>query len=67
LEDEDVECVTPQQLRDAATKLRQAVSSGAPETRVILETNERGANRIDPVNEEFIRDLDDIVALAKLE
>jgi len=61
--DEDVSWVSPQQLRDAATKLREAVWAGSPETRIILETYERNANRIDPVSEEFIRDLNDIITI----
>jgi hypothetical protein len=64
MDDEDVEWVSPQQLRDAATRLKEAVRSGAPEAGIILETYERGANRLKPVAEEFIRDLDDIIALA---
>lgn len=64
VDDEDVDWVSPQQLRDAATRLRESVLAGSSETRVILETYERNANRIDPVTEEFIRDLDDIVAIA---
>ena len=64
VDDEEVDWVSPQQLREAATRLREAVVAGSPETRVILETYERNANRIDPVTEEFVRDLDDIVAIA---
>ena len=64
MDDEDVEWVSPRQLRDAATKLREAVLAGSPETRVIIENYERNANRVDPVVEEFIRDLDDIIAIA---
>jgi len=64
VDDEDVDWVSPQQLRDAATRLRESVLAGSPETLVILETYERNANRLDPVTDEFIRDLDDIVAIA---
>ncbi|CAN5759220.1 hypothetical protein BH18ACI4_BH18ACI4_16690 [soil metagenome] len=64
-EDEDVSWVTPQQLRDAAEKLREAVRVGSPETRVVLETYERRANRLEPVGEEFIQDLDDIITITK--
>jgi hypothetical protein len=64
MEDEDVSWVSPQQLRDAATRLREAARSGSPETRIILETYERNANRIDPVAKEFIRDLNDIITVA---
>ncbi len=65
MDDDEVEWVTPQQLGEAATKLQQAVLSGAPEAEIILKVYEMGANQIDPVQEEFIRDLDDIIALAK--
>lgn len=62
-EDEDIVWVSPQQLRAAATKLIQAVRAESSEAQVILKTYERNANRIDPVAEEFIRDLDDIIAM----
>jgi len=65
MDDDEVEWVTPQQLRDAATKLRDAVRSGAPESEIILKVYEKGANRVDPIADEFVRDLDDIVALAE--
>jgi hypothetical protein len=64
MEDDEVEFVTPQQLRDAAMKLRDAVLNGAPESQIVLKVYEKGANRIDPVRDEFVRDLDDVVALA---
>jgi hypothetical protein len=64
MEDDDVQWVTPQELHDAATKLRDAVLGGAPEARPLLEAYARGANGIDPVNEEFVRDLEDIIKLA---
>ncbi len=65
LDDEDVEWVTPQQLREAAMKLREAVRAGLPETVPILKTYEKGANRSDPLADEFIQDLDDIISLTK--
>lgn len=64
MEDEDVEWVSPKQLRDAARRLREAVKDKRPEASVILERYERNANRIDPIDEEFIQDLDDIEAIA---
>jgi hypothetical protein len=64
MEDDEVEWVTPQQLRDAATKIRDAVRNGAPETKPLLDAYALGANGIDPVNEEFMRDLQDIIELA---
>lgn len=64
MEDDDVEWVSPQQLRDAARKLREAITNNSPEVKVILETYERNANAIDPIDQEFIQDLDNIIALA---
>ncbi len=63
VEDTDVRWVTPGQLRDAVGRLREAIRSNQPEAKIILETYERNANGIDPVSEEFIRDLDDIEAI----
>ncbi|HEX3234570.1 MAG TPA: hypothetical protein VHR41_10270 [Gemmatimonadales bacterium] len=64
-EDEDVAWVSPQELREAAVRLRAAVHAGAPEMRVILASYERNANHIDPISEEFVRDLDDIEAITR--
>jgi hypothetical protein len=64
-EDEDVDWVSPRQLREAALRLRWAVLAGAPETAVILETYARNSNGIYPVAEEFVHDLDDIAAAAE--
>ena len=64
-DDEDVTWVTPEQLRNAALALRAAVEAETPEAAVILKSYEIGANDIDPIAEEFIRDLDDIVDLTK--
>jgi hypothetical protein len=55
--------VSPQQLREAATELIRAVRAGLPEAQVIMKTYERNANRIDPIAEELIRDLDDIIVM----
>jgi hypothetical protein len=65
LEDDDVAWVSPQELRAAAARLREAVRTDSAEARVILASYERNANRIDPVPEEFIRDLDDIEAITR--
>jgi hypothetical protein len=64
-DDDDVTWVTPDQLRTAALALRSAVEAQAPEAEVILKSYQINANRIDPVAEEFIRDLNDIVTLTK--
>ena len=46
-------------------RLRSAVEAGSPQAAVILKSYEVNANRIDSVAEEFIRDLDDIIAMTK--
>jgi hypothetical protein len=64
-EDDDVTWVSPGELRNAAVRLREAVRAGSPEIHVILASYERNANRVDPVSEEFVRDLEDIEALTR--
>lgn len=64
MEDDEVGWVTPQQLRDAARRLREAVLNRNPEADIILKVYEKGANQIYPVDEELIADLEDIEALA---
>jgi hypothetical protein len=64
-DDEDVAWTTPQELQAAAMKLRAAVQAQTPEAALILGSYEVNANRIDPVPQEFVRDLDDIIALAR--
>lgn len=61
----DVDWVSPQQLLDAALCLREAVKKEQPETAIIFESYSRNANNSDPVDQEFMQDLDDIVAIAK--
>jgi hypothetical protein len=65
LEDEDVAWVTPIALRGAAERLREAVEKGSAGAELILKTYEIGANKIDPLKEEFIRDIDDIIEMTK--
>jgi hypothetical protein len=64
MDDEEVDWVSPAQLRDAARRLREAVRTGRPETKIILESYERNANGVNPLADEFMRDLEDIEALA---
>ena len=64
MSDDDVEWVSPAQMRDAARKVREAVQSGRYEAKIILETYARNARGDDPISEQFIRDLDDVEALA---
>src|SRR6185369_7485508 len=42
MEDDEVEWVTPAQLRDAAMKLRDAIRNGTPGSEVILKVYEKG-------------------------
>ena len=56
--------MTPSELERAALRLRELVLAGHPDTKRILEIYAESANGIDPVNEEFARDLADIAALA---
>jgi hypothetical protein len=65
MKNEDVYWVRPTLLASAAAALKQAVLSQNPQTEIILETYARKANHVEPVAEEFIRDLDDIEAIAK--
>jgi len=64
-EDDDVSWVSPQQLRDAVARLREAIRTGTPEARIILDSYERNANRINSVADEFLQDLQDIEALTR--
>ena len=65
MEDEDVNWVTPRDLYLAADKLQAAIRERLPGTDVILTTYARSAPGFDPVEEEFIQDLEDIKELAK--
>lgn len=64
MDEADVSWVTPADLREAAQKLKAAIQTGQPEAKIILDTYERNANGIDFISEEFVRDLDDIEAIA---
>lgn len=65
MDESEVNWVKPGELRDAAVRLRKAVEAGHPATKIILKTYARNANNVDPVEREFIQDLNDIVALAE--
>src|SRR6476661_1858531 len=65
VEDEEVYWVTPRQLYDAAEKLERAIQSKQSGTERILAVYERNANSVDPVDEEFTQDLEDIKAIAR--
>jgi hypothetical protein len=64
-DDDDVTWVSPQQLREAVARLREAVQRDAPEAHTILASYERNANRINSIVEEFMRDLEDIETLTR--
>lgn len=65
-EDEDVNWVTPQQMREAALKLREAVVSRGPEAEVVLESyRQTGLFTDEPLAEQFIRDLDDVITITR--
>jgi hypothetical protein len=64
VDDEDVVWVTPNELREATKNLREAIQAECPETKIILSVYERNANRIEPIADELIRDLNDIEAIA---
>jgi hypothetical protein len=62
--DEQVYWVTPRQLYNAAEQLQEAILAKRPGTERVLAVYQRNANRVDPVEEEFARDLEDIKAIA---
>jgi hypothetical protein len=64
-EDDDVTWVSPQQLREAVARLREAIQNGSPEARIILASYDRNANRVDPIADELLRDLQDIDVLTR--
>lgn len=63
-DDDDVDWITPAALRNAASAVRHAIAASSPHADVILQSYAPGANRIDPVEDELNRDLEDIEALA---
>jgi hypothetical protein len=64
IDDEDVDWVTPHELREAAKNLREAIQAERPETKIILSVYERNANGVEPIANELIQDLNDIEAIA---
>ncbi len=64
MDDSDVQWVAPRELQEAARRLREAVRRGGPDVDVLLEVYERNANGVDPLAEEFARDLEDVEAHA---
>jgi hypothetical protein len=71
-EDEDVDWVTPQELREAAQRLGEAISAGLPDTKIILESYERSSRSyvhadswITSVEEDFLSDLESIEVISR--
>jgi hypothetical protein len=64
VDDEDVDWVTPNELREAAKNLREAIQADGAETKIILSVYERNANGVDRIEDELIQDLNDIEAIA---
>jgi hypothetical protein len=65
MEDDEVAWVTPRQLYQAAEHLQAAIRAQQPGTEHVLAVYARHANSINPVEEEFAQDLEDIKALAQ--
>ena len=63
-DDDDVAWTTPDELQKAAQILRDAVQAKTPDAAAILRSYQANANGIDAVPQEFIRDLDDVIAIA---
>jgi hypothetical protein len=65
MEESEVDWVSPQQLMEAAEKLKDLVLAEDPRVKRIVETYSLSANGIDPVHEEFAQDLADVRLIAK--
>jgi hypothetical protein len=63
VKDEDVEWVTPRELREAAQELVEAIRAGLAETEIILESYKRASKWVDSAKEDFLRNLEDIEAI----
>lgn len=64
VDDDDVDWVSPRELYVAANKLQDAVRAKVSGTDRVLEVYARHANEVDPIEDEFIQDLEDVKALA---
>jgi hypothetical protein len=65
VEDVDVDWVTPQELREAAQKLGEAVKADLPETDIILESYKGAYSLSYSIMEDFLSDLEDIEAITR--
>jgi hypothetical protein len=61
----DVQWVTPDAMGFAALRLRAIIQDGGPGTDSIIESYAVNANNVDPVEDEFARDLWDVAELAR--
>src|SRR5262245_26075547 len=72
-EDEDVEWVTSQELRQAAQKLGEVIRAGLLETKIILESYERVSRSyvhaipswLTSVEEDFLSDLESVEVITR--
>jgi hypothetical protein len=64
-DDDDVTWVTPQELRDAADRLRRAVEDRAQGVGRVIAVYARNANPDEPVIDQLLTDLADIATLAR--
>jgi hypothetical protein len=65
VEDEDVDWVTPQELRQAAQKLGEGIRAGLPETEIILESYVHASSWITSAEEDFLSDLESVEAITR--
>jgi hypothetical protein len=64
-DDDDVAWTTPDELQRAAQRLRDAVQNNTADAAAILKSYQKSANGIEALAQEFVRDLDDVIAIAK--
>ena len=62
--DDDIDWVTPNQLREAALKLKELVLTNDARVKPILDSYSINANDVDPIAEEFAQDLLDVAEIA---
>jgi hypothetical protein len=65
LEEEKIVWVTPKEFQDAAEKLISLIKSNDPKVKNIIESYSLNSNNVDPVEQEMIQDLKDVIAISK--
>lgn len=65
MDDDEVDWVTPQELEDAALRLRELVLAQDPSVHLILETYAISANKYLPIHLELAQDLADVASIAR--